>query len=244
VCWPNWQVHRVLDLRVLRGFRLDGDRKKRGLFRARASSHADADSLKVSVDLADPETNALYYKGVVELVSELPEPATVEIVELRGGKTLTPEEAYRDHLFHGRCFQLVSAIHSVQDLGVDAEVLTSRPAAWLGSDLNSAQSVGQTAFQWLFDPGLVDTAPQLAIVWSRLLRETTPLPCRFGEVTRYGLLRPERKLELRIRMKPSQSEGSLSYDALFVDQAGSVRLTMRDIESASSQALNRLAMMS
>jgi acyl transferase domain-containing protein/NAD(P)H-dependent flavin oxidoreductase YrpB (nitropropane dioxygenase family)/NAD(P)-dependent dehydrogenase (short-subunit alcohol dehydrogenase family) len=243
--WPDWKVHRIGDLRVLRGFRLDKGGRKRALFRARASSHADTDSLKVSVDLVDPETNAPYYKGVAELASELPQPKMAEIVRLRGGESLSPEEAYRDHLFHGRCFQLVKAIYAVNNLGVDAEVLPSHPADWLdGSGQSSDDPTGQAPFRWLFDPGLIDTAPQLAIIWARLLRGITPLPSRFGAVTRSGALRPEEKLQLRIRMKPSQADTMLRYDAFFVDASGHIRLTMHDIESTGARALNRLAKVS
>jgi malonyl CoA-acyl carrier protein transacylase/NAD(P)-dependent dehydrogenase (short-subunit alcohol dehydrogenase family) len=244
VGWPDWKVHRIADLKVLRGFRLDQGRCKRVLFRARASSHTSTDWLRVTVELADPQTSALYYKGVAELVFELPEPKSTEIGELKAGKSLSPEEAYRDYLFHGRRFQLVSAICAVEELGVDAEVVPSRPNEWLnGSGRDSAESPSQASFRWLFDPGLIDTAPQLAIIWSRLLRGTTPLPSRFGEVTRYGMLRPEEKLQLRIRMKPSPSDASLLYDAFFVDGTGHIRLAMRDVESTSDRALNRLAKM-
>ena len=243
--WPDWQVHRISDLKVLKGFRLDQGRRKRGLFRARASSHADSDSLKVSVELVDPDTNAPYYRGVAQLVSELPEPKMAEIAGLRGGKSLSPEEAYRDYLFHGRRFQLVNAIHAVGDQGVDAEVLPGRPADWLdGFGQYNAESTEQPPFRWLFNPGLIDTAPQLAIVWSRRLRETTPLPSRFGAVTRYGTLLPDEKLQLKLRIKPGQSDTLLLYDAFFVDDTGNIRLTMHDIESTSARAMNRLAKIS
>jgi acyl transferase domain-containing protein/NAD(P)H-dependent flavin oxidoreductase YrpB (nitropropane dioxygenase family)/NADP-dependent 3-hydroxy acid dehydrogenase YdfG len=242
--WPDWKVRSIGNLRVFRGFRLEEGRRKSGVFRARALGAADTDLLSVVVDLSDPETNALYYKGVAELVSELPEPEAAAIGGLRGGTRLSPEEAYSHHLFHGRRLQLVNAIHAVEDLGIDAEVLPSRPADWLDGSGPSAEPVDQTSLSWLFDPGLIDTAPQLAIVWSRLLRDVTPLPSRFGAVTRYGASRPQDKLQLHLRIKPSHTDTLLLYDAYFVDETGQLRLAMRDVESTGTRALNRLGQVS
>jgi hypothetical protein len=210
------------------------------LFRARASSHADAESVKVSVELAAPDGKSVYYRGAATLMPELPEPRRADIAALAAGDSFDPACAYRDHLFHGPSLRLIESIERVGEQGIDAAVSPSRPAALL----DIAKGGGGTPAQapaWLFDPGIADTAPQAAIVWSRLKRETTPLPSHFGGVERFGTIDPGEKLRLRLRVKPNGSSNLLVYDALFVDREDRVRLAMRDIESTSHRALNRLA---
>src|SRR3546814_7209847 len=71
---------------------------------------------------------------------------------------------------------------------------------------------------WLFDPGLVDVAPQMAIVWSRLNRNMTALPSSFGAVLRYGTGALPPSLRLMLRMREAPHEAGIVYDALFVDE--------------------------
>src|SRR3546814_7736198 len=92
---------------------------------------------------------------------------------------------------------------------------------------------------WLFDPGLVDVAPQMAIVWSRFNRNMTALPSSFGAVLRYGTGALPPSLRLMLRMREAPHEAGIVYDALFVDEQDRVRLEMRHCEGTMSAALNR-----
>ncbi len=109
--------------------------------------------------------------------------------------------------------------------------MPSRPTAWLNS---------QPMANWLFDPGLIDVAPQLAIIWARVQRGTTALPARFGSVKRYGQSMPNGQLRIAFRVNRFDDH-SLNYDAVFIDENGYVRFHLKDIESTCNTALNRLA---
>jgi hypothetical protein len=135
--------------------------------------------------------------------------------------------AYREYLFHGKSFQLVSAINQINEQGIDAQVM---PSQWSVSNEKT----------WLFDPALMDTAPQLAIVWARVQKGTTALPSRFGSVTRYGKSSLENPLQLALRVNQVQ-EHMLVYDAIFTDEKGNVRFYLKNVESSCNTALNRLA---
>lgn len=239
--WPDWTVQEIGDVRVLRGFRLDGGAPRRALFRARASSHADAGSLKVNLTLSDPATNISHYRATATLCARLEAPREAWLASMTSGERLDPAIAYRDYLFHGPCFQLVKNISHFSAEGMDAEVVPSEPTRWLnGHDQASSGLAHSARGSWLFDPGLVDAALQLALVWSRLRRESTPLPARLGAITRYGAEPLSGPLSLRMRVKPDTPEHQLLFDALFIDGAGKVRLQMSGIECISSRALNRL----
>lgn len=229
--WPEWQVSEVCQLRVLRGLVLDTEAGKKVLFKARASSHADSESLQVAAEIVDPERNIPFYRASVILRPQWSEPPASEILPLSSGEKLQPAVAYDTYLFHGQRFQLITAIERLNDAGIDAQVMPSRPTAWLNS---------QPMANWLFDPGLIDVAPQLAIVWARVQRGTTALPARFGSVKRYGQSMPNGQLRIAFRVNRFDDH-SLNYDAVFIDENGYVRFHLKDIESTCNTALNRLA---
>ncbi len=229
--WPEWQVSEVCQLRVLRGLVLDTEVGKKVLFKARASSHADSESLQVAAEIVDPERNIPFYRASVILRPQWSEPPASEILPLFSGEKLQPAVAYDTYLFHGQRFQLITAIDRLNDGGIDAQVMPSRPTAWLNS---------QPMANWLFDPGLIDVAPQLAIIWARVQRGTTALPARFGSVKRYGQSMPNGQLRIAFRVNRFDDH-SLNYDAVFIDENGYVRFHLKDIESTCNTALNRLA---
>jgi len=232
--WPEWTVAEVRDLRVMRGLVLESEAGRNVLFTARASSHADAESLQVAVEIVEPDRKIPFYRASVILRPQLEESVIIPLEPLSSGSSLDTKAAYRDYLFHGDRFQLITSIECLNEEGIDAWVMPSQPVAWVGN-----QASPSTA-NWLFDPGLVDTAPQLAIIWDRVQRGSTALPSRFGAVVRYGQAPLNGQMQLAFRVK-SASEYSLVYDAIFLDEMGSVRLHLIDIESTSNAALNRLA---
>jgi NAD(P)-dependent dehydrogenase (short-subunit alcohol dehydrogenase family) len=232
--WPEWTVAEVRDLKVMRGLVLDTEVGRNVLFNARASSHADSDSLQVAVEILEADRKIPFYRASIILRPQLEESPTIPLIPLNSGTSLDATKAYRDYLFHGDRFQLVTSIARLNEQGIDAWVMPSQPAAWV-NDLRSPSTPN-----WLFDPGLIDTAPQLAIIWDRVQRGSTALPSRLGAVVRYGQAPLTGQMQLALRVK-SASEYTLVYDAVFLDETGKVRLHLQDIESTSNAALNRLA---
>jgi hypothetical protein len=241
--WPDWAVHSIGDMRVLKGIRLDNGGERRVQFRARASSHAEAGALQVSVALADPDTGRTNYKAVASLVPRIPGPLEHAVSGLAAGEPMDPRKAYREYLFHGPRFQLLTAINRVGVDGVDADVLPSEPSRWLGgvgAKTNGNGTRDGDKPHWLFDPGLVDAAFQLALVWARVRQGTTALPGHLGAIRRYGHEPLSAPLKLRLRNTGRTNENRVVFDAVVVDQAEHVRLAMYDMECPSARALNRL----
>ena len=232
--WPGWQVAEVRDLKVLAGVVLDPARGRKVAFKARASTHSQPGEQMLAIDIVDPERNQALYKAKVRLVERLPDAPQLDASAV-SGDALDASQAYRDYLFHGGDFQLIDQIQVVGRDGVDAQARRSRPAAWLRQD-----GVATDA-HWVFDPGLLDCGPQLAIVWSRRFLDKTALPSAFGSVCRYGRDPLPERLGLYLRIRGEASESSLNYDVLLADDEGRVRLEMREIEGTASAALNRLA---
>lgn len=226
--WTDLVVAEIHELRVLRGLVLEA-KGTPVLFSARAATHAEAE-IEISVEILDPLRRLPYYRASVVMRSDFESAPTNPFLPLTSGKALIPATVYEQYLFHGGRFQLLTEIARLNDQGVDAVVQSSQPQQWLTS-----------SSQWLFDPGVIDTAPQIAIAYLRDQIDSTPLPTRFGKVTRYGIT-PNKALNLAWRVtSPSSDSPLLVYDAVFYDAQGKVYLWLQNVESTCSPALNRLA---
>jgi acyl transferase domain-containing protein/NAD(P)-dependent dehydrogenase (short-subunit alcohol dehydrogenase family)/acyl carrier protein len=231
--WPGWQVVEMRDLRQLNSVMLDPEvngGKRSVQIRARASSHSDLNGQTITVEIIDPAKKLPFYRATAVLAQRMPDAPVVNVTALAGAKPFAATDAYAHFLFHGPRFQLASDIPAVAEAGLDARVRPSQPSEWLADAQGS----------WLFDPGLCDVAPQMAIVWSRLNRNMTALPSSFATVRRYGSEPLPKTLRLALRLLPAPHDAAMVYDALYLDEAGRVRLEMRHCEATMSAALNRL----
>lgn len=239
VLWPGWQVNEVLDLRQLRGITLEGGNLDVDLV-AQASTHGDAGGFDAAVEIRPRGAGAPpFYRATVRLAALPLDDAGYPAEPTAGSFSRTAADVYREWLFHGPCFQTMTAITGLDTDGITAEVRPTAPHAWFP----------EGADPWLFDPGLVDTAPQLAIVWTRVHWGKTALPNRFGRVRRFGgpSLGPCRAY---FRVQPNGSGGhgdggqvagdQVKADVAFVDQSGALRLLIESMECTASEALNRL----
>ncbi|SEQ95763.1 NAD(P)-dependent dehydrogenase, short-chain alcohol dehydrogenase family, partial [Solimonas aquatica] len=231
--WPGWHVIEMRDMRQLNSVMLDAEHEgKRSVqLRARASSHSDFSGQTVTVEIVDPARKLPFYRATAVLLQQPPQaaPAT-SVAALDKGKPFAAQDAYAHFLFHGPRFQLAREIPAVSAEGLDALLRPTLPGEWLPD----AQG------RWLFDPGLLDVAPQMAIVWARINRNMTALPSAFASVRRYGSAPLPAQLKLCLRMQPAPHEAAVVYDALFFDERNQLRLEMRGCESTMSAALNRL----
>lgn len=235
--WPEWVVSEVRDLRVMKGIVLQDEAGCSVRLRAKASSHADASALQVTVDMVDPERNLPFYRGHVILRPALLSPPFVNCTSLGEASSLEVTEAYQKYLFHGKRFQLVNAFEGISPQGIDAWVEPSHPSNWMGPSVQARLDANS---HWLFDPGLLDVPPQLAIVWSRMHHDTTALPTKFGTVVRYDSAPSSMPLRCLFRINSADAT-SCNYDAWYVDANGAVYLQMQNIQSTCNPSLNRLA---
>ncbi|MEN8721138.1 MAG: polyketide synthase dehydratase domain-containing protein, partial [Oceanococcaceae bacterium] len=232
--WPDWQVAEVADLDVLAGVPLRDDQPRALQVLAKASSHSGDGDQWATLDLRAAGDPRALYRARVRLVLpqvDLAADAPALPPALTGATTLDIAQAYRERLFHGPRFQLVDRIEALDEAGIDVLLHPSSPAEW----------ITHAAGRWMFDPGVLDCAPQLAIVWARHFHDTTVLPSRFGRVQRLqpGPLPARLRLQLRVR---TYANAQMRYDAWVSDaDSGTLYLALSDIAGTGSAALNRLA---
>jgi len=155
------------ELRVLRGLRLDRFDELPVTLRLRACPRPDDDAA-VDVELCDGE-GARRYSAVVELGAS---PQDAEPAPVLGGLTPMRGAPYDGVLFHGPALQ---AVHSVE--GVCADGLVAR--------LRGAQELGWSQHALCSDPGLLDGALQLALLWTEHRIERASLPTSVAAVHLY-----------------------------------------------------------
>jgi acyl transferase domain-containing protein/NAD(P)-dependent dehydrogenase (short-subunit alcohol dehydrogenase family) len=227
--WPGWQVSEIRDLRQFSGITLEAEGERAIQLRARSSSHSDAGTQSITVEMIDPGQKRPCYRATVCLRQQLETAPVLADSPLPEARALPVAEAYGRYLFHGPRFHLLETVDGVAAAGVDATVRRSQVAQWLG-----------VQGHWLLDPGLLDLPPQLAIVWSRTQHGMTALPSGFGRIQRYAGADLSAPLRLRLRMLEGNGP-SLRYDAWLLDADNRVHLVLENAEGAMSEALNRLA---
>lgn len=231
--WPNWQVSAVRDLRVMRGVKVEEGGYSIEIV-ALASSHGDARGFEGSLEIRPAGGGLPHYRMTVELANELPEPDLYfPSIQPGAAPGLTPQRAYRELLFHGPRFQVLRSVLGLDATGAIADLATREPGQWIREP--------RPVRPWLFDPGAVDAAAQMALLWAHHTRGESALPSRFGQVQRFGDgALGACRMFFQLRDPADLGPNRVLADVAFVDSEDQLRLLMLGLESTSSEALNRL----
>ena len=145
----------------------------------------------------------------------------------------TRSEIYQKWLFHGPLFQ---GIAKVESMGLDGIAGTlsvdNRPAACLRS--TSGES-------WLIGPTLLDSAMQMAAVWSRRYLDLLVLPTGFKRLSRKAELRGNEFSVVVSVPEASRTSGELRCDMAIYDAAGSMVVFIEGLSGIGHKSFNRLA---
>ena len=231
---PDLDVLEIHDFRALRGVSVGGRGVELELAVGPGKELA-ASGREVEVELCVVGDRSIpHYRATVVLGDVLPDP--ISFSEIGGSShesvTVSAHDAYRNWLFHGPRLQLMTGDLEMNETGAIASVRPTDPAVWIGME-------GHFGGRWLFDPGLLDTAPQMAIVWARKMRDTCCLPARVGRVRRFGDA-PLGPCRLYFSLRDGADQTTVRADVAYVDSAARVRLLVEDMHCTASVALNRL----
>ncbi len=222
--WSDWAIVEVRDLKVLQTLTIEPQSSKLISIKARASTHADSSSLSVPVELVNTQENISYYRASVLLRPQLAETSQVPFTALKQGNNLDAHTIYQQHLSKKQRLQLINQVNYLNNQGLDAQVNLSNPQGWLNS-------LKLPKPRWLFDPGLIDTASQLATIWGKEQQNLKILPAAyFKTVTRY--YQPTVMATLNAALRITQVEQTtLTYDVVFFDRQNNVHFHLENIVS-------------
>ena len=243
---PGWTISQLQDLRLLSGITLTNEQPRAVKLSAavlatdlnspspspspaNGSASAPANTLTITAQLADPQTKRLHYRAKVELQPQLSLQPTPALDPLGNSEVLSGASVYQQYLFHGPDFQGIKHL-KISPVGIDAQLTLSTPKQW---GLSSEQP-------WIFNPGLLDIGPQLAIVWLRHYRQTTALPAHFPTVIRHRSepLLSQAKVHFRV---VKEDAFNIVYTATFTDAQGQPYYSLLNAQSICNSSLNRLS---
>jgi len=231
--WPEWVVSEVQDVRVLRGIRLEHDNDVSVLVRARAAVHANADSVRVDVDIASADESFKHYRCAVLLRPALAgsvQPS--DLPALSGGRSISRSEVYEQYCFHGPRFRLLEAVDRLSDGGVDGRLRPSTASEWIAG--------APVSTRWILDPGIVDSLLQVIILWTQVMQNSYPLPSRFGRFLRSQSL-PTAGVLRFVATNFHADRSGVRCDYWVLDESGNALLAVEGVEGTHSEALNRLS---
>lgn len=231
--WPGWRVVEVREHKLLKGVEMDRGGRELQVFLS-PPPYGSSEGFDVSAALQSDLGNGramTHYRCVVRFEQALP-PALPGQRGVHDDKMLSVAKAYGEWLFHGPRFQVIEKIDGLSPAGSGAAVRSTHPSQWLAR--RDAAEPG-----WLFDPALLDAAAQMAWLWARGYRDESALPTRFGRVIRHRDVLPGR-LHMEYSRVETPDPTLIRGNVTFYDEQGEAVLTIEELDSVASAALNRL----
>ncbi|MCP4875300.1 MAG: SDR family NAD(P)-dependent oxidoreductase [Gammaproteobacteria bacterium] len=227
---PDWVVTRLDNLRLFNGVVI-GAGYREILVRAK-SVQQSAESAEWQVSVFDPlkETPPFYQASVILALEAPHAPKLSDFEHIKGSFPKPVDEAYQNWLFHGPSFHAVSSIQGCDNSGIDASVQPT--TSGMDKLINGGQG-------WIFNPLVLDCAPQLAILWSRAQHNSTSLPNAVSSYSCYGPMGNE-PLDVYIRMDSTSGEQTYKAEAIFV-RDGEILGKIERLEGAGSSDFNKVA---
>ncbi|MGH1340630.1 MAG: SDR family oxidoreductase [Nannocystales bacterium] len=228
-CFPNLRVAEIESCRLLKGI----DRPETGRqVQVELKTAPDGEGgLQVQASLRQVAApRRMHYRCVLRLRPELDAPSPFEHHNAEG-ISLSAKDAY-GVLFHGPSLQVIERVDGLGPKGATAEVRASAPAEWMAAPDGRAR--------WVFDPGLLDAGPQLAIVWARQRIDKTVLPVEFGRIVRFTDTMPAR-LTMVFERLATTTDDQILANVSYLDATGRLVMRVEGLRGIATAGLNRLA---
>jgi NAD(P)-dependent dehydrogenase (short-subunit alcohol dehydrogenase family) len=225
---PHCEVAELNDLQVLRGVTCsDG-----AWLRAVAAPAAAAGDGMYDLRIENAVDGTLHYRATGRPSASLE--AADNAAPVSAGKLsdlpMGLDEATRMVLFQGTAMRGIESVTGIGPDGAEAVLRPSKPA-----DLIDGADDGA----WLFDPVIIDSALQLAMIWYRLYHDMTPLPSRLAHLRRFAAW-PPGTVRCQMRARAAGAGHTLTADYTFTDGTGKLLAALDQMELSGSRSLNRL----
>ncbi|MFU8802545.1 MAG: SDR family NAD(P)-dependent oxidoreductase, partial [Bradymonadaceae bacterium] len=210
------QVHRIRDLKVLRGLKLEHFRNGEERFAIEARAQGpNGKSHLLNLELRTAQGN-LHYTATAELGPEREAAPAAPSIDSLDESPWSLSELYGHLLFHGPSFHVIEALEGVSAHGSQARL---SPMSALGWNIES----------WQLDAAILDGGLQLAIIQGALSSGKESLPTSIGEYRDFGL--GPRKAPVQCLLFTRQvGAHKIVCDLSFVDDDGSLLAQMHGVE--------------
>lgn len=210
------------DIRVLKGIMIpDGE----GL-RVTVTTQTSTEGLKLTITSTCP-----HYRSIARFdpVAEIELPAALgELARF----PVEISDVYRKQLFHGPLLHGIAAVSGLDARGASATLTPSRPGDWI---------TGGDGARWLLDPGLIDSAFQLQVIWGQLYWDVFLLPAELATCRIFDVPHPGELIRHELRIRPESKNPASHANHWLFGTDHRLLATLIDVVGVGSKALNRLA---
>mgnify|MGYP000165086895 CR=1 FL=1 len=230
---PGLVLHGLEDFRLLKGIRLEG-----GPYRLRVLAgrpRARNGGFEVDLELrggSGEAADTLHCRARGLLAESHAAPPPYRLPEGLSGNHYprAPREVYEAILFHGEALQGLRSIRCVSPAGMVADVAAApRPERWIAGPLRR---------RWLGDPLALDSAFQMASLWSWEMTGAVALPAAAASLRLYRETWPAEGCRVVLEVREA-AERKLRGDFIFLDRGGQTIAQLCGFEAVIDPSLNR-----
>jgi hypothetical protein len=230
---PGLTLFGLDEVRVLKGIRLDAEKRLVRLMAGKAIKNGDLFVADVEIrDGVQEGREVVHYRAKAVLCEKPFQAPTVAVPDLPGeipyGRSM--EQVYREILFHGDHLRGIRRILGFSAAGMRAE-LSPAPAP--------DQWMAEPPFdRWSLDPLVLDSAFQMSIVWSTERFGRPSLPSYAAAYRQYRERYPAKGVVAVMAVRET-SQSRMKGDFFFLDPDGGLIATLTGYEAVMDPDLIR-----
>ena len=228
---PGLVLHGLDDIRVLKGIRLDSEKKHIRLLAGKPKKNGEF--YEVAVELRDGQKagqDIIHSSARAILSDQLPSAPSYQFSKAMVAKayTKTPEDVYDKILFHGNQLHGIRKIVSCSSRGMVAHLSSApAPGEWILTPLRN---------QWIGDPLVIDSAFQMATVWCFEEKGIVSLPSYAASYRQYCSRFPSDGVTAVLDIKEATSR-KMRGDFIFLDSNDEIVASLSGFEAIMDPSL-------
>jgi NAD(P)-dependent dehydrogenase (short-subunit alcohol dehydrogenase family)/acyl carrier protein len=228
---PGLVLHGLDDIRVLKGIRLDSEKKHIRLLAGKLKKKGEF--YEVVVELRDGQQagrDIVHSSARAILSDQLPSAPSYQFSKTMVAKAYTrkTEDVYDKILFHGIQLQGIRKIISCSSRGMVAHISPApAPDKWISTPLRN---------QWIGDPLVLDSAFQMATVWCFEEKGIVSLPSYAASYRQYCSQFPSDGVTAVLEIKEATSR-KMRGDFTFIDANDEIVASLSGLEAIMDPSL-------
>ncbi|MGB5750163.1 MAG: SDR family NAD(P)-dependent oxidoreductase, partial [Desulfobacterales bacterium] len=228
---PGLVLHGLDDIRVLKGIRLDSEKKHIRLLAGKLKKNGEF--YEVPVELRDGQKagqDIIHSSASAILSDQLPSAPSYQFSKAMVAKAYTKkiEDVYDKVLFHGNQLHGIRKIVSCSSRGMVAHISPApAPDEWISAPLRN---------QWIGDPLVLDSAFQMATVWCFEEKGIVSLPSYAASYRQYCSQFPSDGVTAVLEIKEATSR-KMRGDFMFIDSNDEIVASLSGFEAIMDPSL-------
>ena len=228
---PGLVLHGLDDIRVLKGIRLDSEKKHIRLLAGKLKKNGEF--YEVPVELRDGQEagrDIIHSSASAILSDQLPSAPSYQFSKAMVAQAYTKkiEDVYEKVLFHGNQLHGIRKIVSCSSRGMVAHISPApAPDEWISAPLRN---------QWIGDPLVLDSAFQMATVWCFEEKGIVSLPSYAASYRQYCSQFPSDGVTAVLEIKEATSR-KMRGDFIFLDPNDQIVASLSGFEAIMDPSL-------